>query len=101
MEVNDGKVRKSCVKERTIRDASEEGRHSQERIGTKSEEPQAGDRDCPQRDTQEGWQGSLAQVITEDQSQPFHQEAINESPAFGRDKTGPGDQVARRVLKSS
>ncbi len=45
------------VEEREVHDAPPQEGHPQERVRTNREKPQAGDRDRPQRGTQEGREG--------------------------------------------
>jgi hypothetical protein len=61
----DGEIRTSGFEERGISHAAPKARDAQERLGTESEEPQAGDSDSAERSPEKGGQGapsSFAQV---------------------------------------
>src|SRR5689334_13410689 len=61
-----GQVRKSSAEKSEVSDASPQEGHAQKRFGRQSEEPQAGDRDRPQRGARKRRQGAVAEDRPQD-----------------------------------
>ena len=62
MEAGDGEIQQRSFEKRQVDDATQKERHAEERLGTKSDEPEAGDRDRSERSPQERREGTAPQV---------------------------------------
>jgi hypothetical protein len=60
-----GQIWKKSVEERRVGDAPSEARLAEEWLGPHGEEPQAGDRDRPQRGAKKRGEGALPEVVAE------------------------------------